>query len=135
MHMYLTSDEQRAARKVLVDHGNGVTVQEESVRFDDSEDALAVRRSLVAFQSPTLKALLPKLAKATSEAEVKDMLGSVNMDDLSDADVAEFFFLVGPEFVSLQIASLILAASSRADVEAIAALSEVRHTLLQKFTE
>ena len=128
MHIYLTSDEQRAARKLLVDHGSGFTVQEETGAFQDSEEALAVRRSLVKFQDATLKELLPKLAKAATEAEAKALLEGVNMDALSDADIAEFFFLVGPEFVGLQIGSLLVSAASPQDVEAIAALSNAEET-------
>jgi hypothetical protein len=135
MHIYLTSDEQRAARKLLVDHGSGFTVQEETGTFEDSEEAVAVRRSLVKFEDPTLKSLLPLLAKAKTEAEAKKLLEGVNMDELSDADIAEFFFLVGPEFVSLQIGLLLVSAASAKDLEAITALSDVRHTLFAKFTE
>jgi CII-binding regulator of phage lambda lysogenization HflD len=79
-------------------------------------------------------AAVEQMAQDT-EAEAKKLLEGVNMDELSDADIAEFFFLVGPEFVSLQIGLLLVSAASAKDLEAITALSDVRHTLFAKFTE
>ncbi len=133
MDLYLTPAERASATFLSEPWTNECVVQEETMAFADTDKLLQVRRSVAAFEDPRLK----KMQKATTknQHDLAKEVEAMDMSALSDADVSQFFFVLGPTFLSGVIATQIMATKTPEDLQALCDLTQVRHGLLDIFTK
>ena len=130
---YLTADEKALFDTLPEEIKEGCNVELEERVFKDSERDAAMRRSLAEFKSPKLAQFADQLRAADSEEKGLEILGSVDLTDLPESDIADLFFVFGPDALGGIIQLLLHEASTAEDIAQIADLTEVRSGLFEAF--
>ena len=130
MDLYLTPKEREEFEQLPETLREGWRVIEETLTFADTVERREMRLHLLRMHDPKLLALREKaLALPTTDAVVTLILES-NLSGVSDADLAELFFALGPAPLSFLIPQFLTKAHSDEDLEHVAIFSGIRHSLL-----
>jgi hypothetical protein len=131
MHtVFLTREEKKEFLSLPTQYQDGWQVEEETIPFADSEESWRLRRDLLTFSDQGLKGIEEKVRSAASQEEVERAVENLQLSGLSDADLAELFFALGPVALSAIILRLLPLARSDDDVASLAAFTVIRHNLL-----
>ena len=131
---YLTKDEQKLFAKLSATLREGWEVQKEICTYTDASKRQALRFKLYRAYDPRLRVLMQSFEAAESDREMTKILTNSTLEDVSDTALAELFFTMGPGPVSAFVVAMLKEAKTDQDVEHIAALSVIRHALLQSFS-
>jgi|GEM_PF-649905 hypothetical protein len=128
--IYLTAGEQKLFDALPKTLSKGWQVEEEDQVYEDTKEKFMVRISLMNLRDPKLLALQERVKKTRSHEEIIPLVDQLSLADISESDLLELFFAMGPKILSVNIADLLKRASGPADMNAIAALTFIRRSIL-----
>lgn len=129
--LYLTAAEIDAFQELSDALREGWVVHEEKTdgRADDPARR-AIRMQMLRLRDPKLMQFVASAQNSNSADALAALILDTDMAHVSDHDMAELFFAIGHAPVTAVVASLLARVSTDEDVEAIAALTLIRHSLL-----
>ena len=89
-----------------------------------------VRISLMNLRDPKLIKLQEQVKQAKSHEDILPLVENLSLSDISEPDLLELFFAMGPKLLSANIADLLQSAKKSEDLNVVAALSFVRQSVL-----
>lgn len=132
--LWLTADEQTVFAAFSPELRDGWEVQEETQTFADTSDRRAARLGLVRLHDPALLALRDKAKEASSPEALAALLAEMDVHDVSEDDLAELFFALGPDALTGLVVPLLREAKTDGDLDDVASLLLIRHSLLASFS-
>jgi len=132
--LYLTADEKKLFDALSEDLKEGWEVEEEKQVYKDTEDRYRMRLSFLRVSDPALLEFKEKAEKAKSKEEVAKLMEGIDLKGVSQSDLAELFFALGPKDVSILMRLQLSEVKNDKDVEVVSALSNIRHELLKSLT-
>ncbi|MDD4319766.1 MAG: hypothetical protein PHW10_05590 [Candidatus Peribacteraceae bacterium] len=133
--LWLTATEQAAFRALPPAVQDGWQVQPETRTYEDTPEKRNIRLSMVRLHDPKLLALRDKVQEAASGDAAAALLDGMDLEGVADDDLAELFFALGPTLLTRLIEPMVLEAKSDDDLEGVAALVTIRHSMLSAFTQ
>lgn len=129
--LYLTAAEIDSFQELSDTLREGWVVHEEKTdgRVDDPARR-AIRMQMLRLRDPQLMQFVALAQKSNSADAVAALILDTDMAHVSEHDMAELFFAIGPAPLTAVVASLLPRVSGDEDIEAIAALTLIRHSLL-----
>ena len=131
--LYLTSSEELVFATLPEALREGWTIEQEALSYTDTPLKRTMRLSLLRLHDPILVQLHKEIGQAKEPREMVPFFERIDFSHIDGDDLAELFFAVGPEVLSEVIAHLLSAARTDTEVEAVTALTVIRHALLQSF--
>ncbi|MFA6522917.1 MAG: hypothetical protein WCS85_00930 [Candidatus Peribacteraceae bacterium] len=128
--LYLTAAEQKTFSALPDALRDGWVVEEETEVFVDSPASRRSREELIRVRNPHLADVQRRLAAAESEQEAGEVVQSFDIASLTEEDLLQLFFALGPESVSVLLGAVLAAAREDRDLEVVAALGNLRHLFL-----
>ena len=122
--LYLTAPEQKIFESLPKDLQEGWTVENEAGEHYESVRQISMRYQMADFSA------YPELQNVAETLKQGKDLSSFSLDDFPAEALKELFFVMGARGVNSLIQTLIHELKNDADVEALSALSTVRHELL-----
>ncbi|MBI3618490.1 hypothetical protein HY213_00470 [Candidatus Peregrinibacteria bacterium] len=129
--MFLTKDEQKLFSKLPSSLQEGWEVKEEMLTFDDSDERRRMRIAVMHLHDPKLLSFQEKAGTITNAEELFKLAGKIDLTKVQESDLAEIYFALGPSGISMFVIPLLEEAQSDDKVESVAALTHVRHALLE----
>lgn len=86
---------------------------------------------LLKLRDPRLLGFLEKAKKANTVDALAALVLGTDLKKVSDADLAELFFALGPGPIGRCVESMLAAAVKDEDIEGVAALTTIRRSLYQ----
>lgn len=128
--MYLTKDEKKMFEKVPEALRKGWTVEEEKMVFEDSPTKVSIRMRNMTIKDPVLLALKEKASSTKAPEEVAKILGTVDLSKISQDDLAELYFAMGPVPLTTIIGNSFKGLTTVEAVAGLASVATIRHGLL-----
>lgn len=132
--LQLTEDEKPLFAALPEVLREGWEVHTEERTFEDTKEHFATRLSFVRLHDPKLHVFKEQLENAKSPEEAVAIAEGMDLSQVRQADLAELFFAMGPGPLSLLISRILKTAKDDADVQAVAALSLIRGSLLKSLS-
>lgn len=115
---------------------NGWKTEEEKLTFEDTPSRRAMRMSVIQLQDPRLLDLRKNIAELQQKPdEAKELIDALDFSGMSDDDMIQLFYAMGPDAVSFIIMQLLTAKTTDDDLKMVASLSMIRHLTLFAFVE
>jgi hypothetical protein len=130
--LWLTAHEQTLFKALPSSLREGWEVRDETLTFKDSGEQRAARMSLMRLHDPKLIGFREEAQKLSSE-ELTALIKKTDLRGVSDDDIGELFFALGPDLLTRILDSMLQSATSDSDLDDIAAMITVRHSLLASF--
>jgi hypothetical protein len=109
----------------------GWVLGEENLSYADDPRHRTMRMQLMHLHDPKMQEFLEQAkAKAGDDQSLAAFISETDLSDVSDGDLAELFFVLGPGPLGVLIPSLLKEVSTDEHLEDIASLTLIRHTLL-----
>jgi hypothetical protein len=132
--LYLTAEEQKVFNGIPEAPREGWEVSQETGTFEDNEERLSMRMALLRLHDPKLLDFQKRAADLSPE-QLTALIAETDLKGVADADLAELTFAIGPVILGRVIGGLLLQAKTDADMEDLAALTVIRHSLLASFVK
>lgn len=132
--LYLTADEKKLFDALPAAVRDGWVIELEQRTFVDTPEKRNMRFSLVRLHDPKLLAFRDRIASMSSADALISVMKDMDMQGVSEDDLAELFFALGPNVLSVIIPALITAATTDASLEEVCSLSVLRRSLLSSFS-
>lgn len=132
--LYLTQAEHKTFDAFSDALKDGWEVEAETAQYTDTRQKQLIRLSLVRLHDPKLVALRESVQKCSTKEEVIALLQEKDLTDVGNDELAELFFALGPATLSGLIYAVLAQSSTDKDLEALAALTLIRHTMLSALT-
>lgn len=129
--LWFTADEATVFTALPEAVRNGWEVREETLSFADSEEKRAARLSLLRLHDPKLLKFQADAEKIDSPDAMAALFAATDLQGVSEDDLAELFFALGPDLLTRVIRDLLAAVKTDADLDAVASLLLIRHSLLE----
>ena len=126
--LVLTADEKKAFTALPDALKEGWQVQDETTKFSDTAEEQMMRIKLMELKGFQF-ADLPLKSKNITPEQLEEWAKSLSLSKLSDDDMTEIFFALGPVSLSRIIVQLLELAQNDQDVEFVSALATIRHVL------
>jgi len=127
--LYLIDSERALFGAVPKGVQSGWKVEEEEIAYEDSKERMHVRLELMDIQDPRLKAFEEKAKGVKDEEKFLEMVQDIDLSQITNADISEIFYALGPTLLSQLIASLLSEAKGDEYIEQVAVLSTMRHLM------
>lgn len=128
--LFLTGTERDAFEMLSSGLRDGWAVQAEDLVYEDTAEKRMIRMMLVRLHDPKLLALRSSVQSGGSLDQTVSAIQSVDLKDISEDDIAELFFALGPDILSRLILLTLMEAREDVDLERVAALTLIRHSML-----
>ncbi len=132
--LWFTTDEQRIFTSLPPSVQDGWEVREETQAFTDTPERRNARLNLMRLHDPKLLAFQKQARIESAPDAIGKLLEEMDMRDVAEDDLAELFFALGPDVLTHIITPLLGAAKDDGDVDDIASLLLIRHSLLASFS-
>ena len=129
--LYLTMAERKLFDVLPAALREGWEVTEETLTYEDTHEKLKTRAKLLQLDSPVLLAFQEKVKKAYSEEDMLACMKGLDFSSVSQRDLADIFFTVGPELVGIFIEDLLKSAQDDRTIDATASFTQLRKLLLE----
>ncbi len=103
---------------------------EEKAWVEDKPEHRRMRFYLLRLHDPRLRAFLEQAKTRNSAEALAELVQKTDLAEVNDGDLAELFFALGPTTLSMLIEKMLRDAKTDVDVEGVASLTEIRHSLL-----
>ncbi len=135
MPLFLSADEKTLFASMKPELIGEWKVEEETLSFEDTEERSKMRCSLLRLHDPALLKAKERIAVAHNEQEVLEVVKTLDFSSMGNRDFTRLLFALGPDALSGMISHLLATASSTDDVELAAALSGIRHLMIESLVE
>jgi hypothetical protein len=133
--LHLTAHERELFDALTPALREGYEIVEESLRFEDTPERQKLRLESLHLTSPALKAMGDKLSGEMSLDEMAAVFDSFNADKMTDSDLGQLFFGVGPGVMSFYVREYLKAVKDDEDLMNIVALTQLRHIVLESLNQ
>ena len=131
MIFYATPSERAFLEGLPETWREGLDLREETLTYADTEASARERMRTMRLTSPSLIAFRRETAGLTKEVEVERMLGALSSISMTEAELLDICFALGPFPLADLVSRQLRAAVDRNDVANAAATTELRHMVLQ----
>jgi len=129
--LYLTADERKLFTVLSDSLKEGWVIEEEHLTYADNPRHRTMRMQLMHLHDPKMQEVLAQAqAKAGDDQGLAALMLHTDLSDVSDGDLAELFFVLGPGPLGALIPQLLRGVSADEHIDDIASLALIRHTLL-----
>lgn len=132
--LHLTKDEQKLFAKLPAELTKDLSVVAETLTYEDSPQRRKIRLKQLTIVDASLKKFLQTAALASSEKEFGSMISALDLDSISENDIAEILFAIGPDGIAFMISQALSNAQGKDAMELACTLSLVRHEMLEALT-
>lgn len=129
-HLHLTTNEQAILAVIPENLRKKVNIETETLMYADTPQRMQIRVKNMQLSAPGLLVFKKKVTEATTVEEVTGLLSTANLTALSEDDLSELYFAMGPDGVSTLIVQMLPHVRSEEDLEALISLCVIRHSLL-----
>jgi hypothetical protein len=126
--IYLTQAEQRLFQALPEKLRSFWTVSPEKIGYEESQAKQRVRCKFMKL-SPALKKGMDQIGAISSQESFEKWAASIDISKLTDNDLKEVFYALGPVSIGRMLEQMIPGAVSGDDVEAVAAIAAIRHVI------
>ena len=128
--LFLTAAERKAFDALPQKIREWWKVEGETVTFRDSDEGRLMRYGLARFHDPRLQSFIQQVLAQKSVSGAAALFQKTDLAGVMDEDIAELFFVLGPSGASVLVSCMLQAVKSDTDLEGVAALTVIRHSLL-----
>ena len=129
--LHLTAAERQLFDALSDGLKEGWVLEEERLTYADDPRHRTMRMQLMHLHDPKMQEFLEQAkAKAGDDQSLAALIMGTDLSDVSDGDLAELFFVLGPGPLAVLISSLLKEVSTDEHIDDIASLTLIRHTLL-----
>lgn len=128
--LHLTAQERAIFDSLPEKLREGWEMEEEKFTYHDTPERMRMRIELMRVHDPKLLEFQKKASQVRSREEFLILAKSTDLSGVSHADLAELFFVLGPEPVSLIVQRLLQEAKADVHLELLVALTAIRHAQL-----
>lgn len=128
--LYLTKEEKKIFDALSEGVRDGWEVEEENGTFDDNAEKMRTRLALLRLHDPKLMSLRDKASGSTDIDRIAELVQEMDLSGISEDDLAELFFALGPSVLSTIIGDLLKSATTDKDIDDLQSLTFIRHELL-----
>ena len=131
----LTKAEEKLFRALPDAVRDGWQVEEETLTYDDKPENRILRLQFINFTSPPMVAFAQKARAAKSKEALAALVESeLNIASMSNDDLGQLFYALGPDVVTQLITEILRVAKDDEAILTVASLGKIRHVLLKNFT-
>ena len=135
MPLYLLADEKTLFASMKPELTGGWVVEEETLSFEDSDTRRAMRFSLLRLHDSLLLKTREKILAAKTEEQFRGELKTLDFSKIGNSDFSRLLYALGPDALGMMVQDVLLNVSSKSDLELAAALSGLRHLMLEALIE
>ncbi len=128
--LFLTAVEQKLFDALSSDLREGWNVELESDSPTETSEHIRMRLYLLQLNDPKLVSFRERIKACETSDALAAQIAKMDLSGVSDEDLAELFFALGPNALSFLIADGLTNAKTDTDLDAIEALMLIRHSLL-----
>ncbi len=129
--LYLTPTETSVFATLPEAVRDGWELEKEVLTYADTSEKQVLRLSLIRLHDPSLIHLRDKALEAATIEEVTALIHSMDVRLVDEDDLAELCFAIGPSMLSRLIVSLMKMVTNDKEMEAVTALTLIRHAILR----
>lgn len=131
--LHLTATEKKSFLSLPSTLQQGWSVADEVLSTDDTPKALEARLSLLRVHDPALRSLRDSIRHGLTVEQLAKTIATMTLSQVTDDDLLSILFAVGPRLLTSCIEYLISIASKDSDLESIAAIAFIRHSILLSY--
>ncbi len=128
--LFLTDSEKTMFEGLDSSAKEGWDISEETLTFSDTEEYRKIRLELLRVHDPKLQELQKKALEAKTSEEMEELIAHIELQDLPEDDLMQLFFAMGPDVLTSFIKVYLEQSKMDDDLEAVCALTSIRHALL-----
>jgi hypothetical protein len=128
--LYLTQAEQRLFQALPAALSAGGEVKDETQQYEETSRKRSIRFQIARLHDPALLRFREKALDTKSEDEFRALVQSVDLGKISERDMGQLLFALGPNGLSVIISGILKNAVKAEDIAMAASFSELRHELL-----
>ena len=128
--LYLTATEQKFFSALPQKLREGWSTEAEKLTYQDTNERRQVRLDLMELDDGRFERAVIKCGPTCSEKDLERLMGAINLKDLSERDLWEVCFALGPTAMGYIISKLLMDAKDDKQLEGAMAFSHLRHELL-----
>ncbi len=132
--LYLTDAEKKAFSSLSEALREGWKTEDETLTYTDTQKNREMRFMITRFHDPKLLAVRDKFKTVKSDEEFLALMKSIDLGAISEADLGQITFALGPDAIGALILSTLRSADSDADLLMASNFSALRHELLESLT-
>ena len=125
--LYLTAEERKLFDSLPEKLREGWIIKEEKGTYQETEQKRMLRLTFLNLHDPQLRAFQDKAKNARTHEEFLKLIEKVDLRKASQEDLAELFFGLGSEGMSVVIQSLLPLAKTDEDLNGISFISTIRN--------
>jgi hypothetical protein len=130
--LHLLKNEHATFARLPQDITGAYDVAVETSAYSDSIEEQSLRMCLVHF--PGLQGYKSATSKAASLKDLSESLQSSDLDKLSDDEIHDLLFVLGPDFLTKAIHEVLLSAKTTQDIAGLASLCTLRHFQMRELS-
>ncbi len=131
--LFLTAKEQAALTSIPAVLVAKTVMQTETLAYADTPQRRSIRVRNMQLAHPAFRELKEKFSGGTL-AECMKFVAEIPFESVSEDDLTELYFAMGPDVLTSLIAGMLPHVHSDDDVEALMSLSFIRHSLLSSLS-
>lgn len=128
--LHLTADEQALFAAVPENLRRKVNIESETLTYVDTPQRKQIRVQNMKLSATALLNFKGKVTAGSTVEEMTTLLSTANLAALSEDDLSELYFALGPDGVSMLIIQMLPHVRKEEDFEALISLCVIRHSLL-----
>lgn len=133
--LFLTSGEEAVFAALPTELKKGWGIEKETYVFKDTPARAILRFQMLRVHDPALLKAKQRIEKAKTKEETQEVLKTLDFSKIGDHEFSKLLFALGPDALGLMIVDVLTNAASKADIEVAAALSGLRHLMLESLVE
>ncbi len=122
----LTSDELRQFEALAAPIRSAWKTEEVAMEYIDSREKMSVRLWQLRVSSPDLQSIAVLAGKGLSLNDVVEKVTSIDLSSVSEHDVREILYALGPDVLGLIIKNILLSVPTSKDMEQVHAYATAR---------
>jgi len=128
--LYLTPAERQLFDALASELKEGWETEEEEQSYEDSAERRQVRLDLMELDDGRFEDVILKCGPECSPEDLQKLVSKVDLTGLSERDLWEICFALGPDAMGFLISKLLVDVRDDDHLEGIMALTNLRHELL-----
>ncbi len=131
--LFLTTDERALFEKLPKKLKDDWNVHEEFGKYEDTAETKQIRFELLRLRGPEFKGIMEQAEHVGSEKMFQEFVNSVDLSFMSEDQLIDIFFMLGPDVLSALVAHGIERARESEDMEMTAAIAKFRHIVFDAY--
>lgn len=133
--LFLLPAEKQLFSSLSADMQKGWRVEKESYSFHDSSERQFLRFRMLRIHDPVILDYKKRLLEAKNTTELQEVVKTLDLTQIANHEFSKLLFALGPDALGLMISDVMQRAITKDDIELLAALSGLRHLMLESLIE